>query len=258
MGEDNLNAEFLKSDPNRIIKIIASLSNPREFEFPEIQDADALEIRLDLITEPIGKKINKLREKFKGPVILTLRSSNEGGAFAGGVSEFWERIEPHLNDVDHVDVEIQFSEVSPELKKRNKSIIASSHKNVMPSKEELRELIDQLQSYGDISKIAVQPQNNGDLLTLLTITSQSSKPVIMSVTGTVYRYARPLLCLFGSLYTYCYIGSETSPGQYSLREMQLLARLLTPGFVDPWFEGRPVRSGDASQFIEQAKNLKNI
>jgi len=252
-----LNAEFLKTDPNRIIKIIASLSNPREFDFSEIQDADALEIRLDLITEPIEDKISKLRQNFVGPVILTLRSSNEGGAFAGGVSEFWERIEPHLGDVDYIDVEIQFKEISKELKNRNISIIASSHKNLMPSEEELRELIDQLQTYGDISKIAVQPQNNSDLLTLLTITSQSLKPVIMSVTGTTYRYARPLLCLFGSLYTYCYIGSETSPGQYSLREMQLLARLLTPGFVDPWFEGRPVRSGDASQFIDLAKNLKN-
>lgn len=251
-----MNAEFLKNDPNRIIKIIASLSNPREFDFSEIQDADALEIRLDLITEPIEDKIIKLRQNFEGPIVLTLRSSNEGGAFAGGVQEFWDKIEPHLNYVNYVDVEIKFKEIAQILKKQNKLIIASCHKNLMPSKEELRELIDQLQTYGDISKIAVQPQNDEDLLTLLTITSKSSEPLIMSVTGTTYRYARPLLCLFGSLYTYCYIGSETSPGQYSLREMQLLARLLTPGFVDPWFEGRPVRSGDASQFIDRAKDLK--
>lgn len=256
MGEDNLNAEFLKSDPNRIIKIIASLSNPREFDFSEIQDADALEIRLDLITEPIGDTISRLRQSFEGPIILTLRSSNEGGAFAGGVHEFWEKIEPHLDDVNYVDVELQFKEVTEDLKKRNIPIIASCHKNQMLSEEQLRELIEKLQAYGDISKIAVQPQNNADLLTLLTFSSQSSKPIIISVTGTTYRYARPLLCLFGSLYTYCYIGSETSPGQYSLREMQLLARLLTPGFVDPWFEGRPVRSGDASQYIERMKNLK--
>lgn len=248
--------ESLKADPNRKIKIIASLSSTREILSPQVTEADALEIRLDLITEPVVDALKKLRDSFHGPVILTVRSSKEGGAFAGGTNVLWSKIEPCLDYGDLIDLEIQFKELAQVARQHNKTIIASSHQNLMPGDGELQDLIRELHSYGDIIKIAVQPQSDDDLLRLLKITSSCQYPLITSVTGTLFRYARPLLCLFGSLYTYCYIHSETSPGQYSLREMQLLARLLSPGFVDPWFEGRPVRSGDASGFYERAEQYR--
>jgi 3-dehydroquinate dehydratase len=74
----------LKADPNRHIKIIASLSSTRELLSPLAPQADALEIRLDLITEPILEALQILRNTFEGPIILTIRSSEEGGAYAGG------------------------------------------------------------------------------------------------------------------------------------------------------------------------------
>jgi 3-dehydroquinate dehydratase I len=240
--------EALKSDSNRVIRIIASLSSPREFQSPLIHEADALEVRLDMITEPIGDALHQLRTSFTGPIILTLRSSDEGGAYAGGTEGFLDRIVPYLSEVDMVDLEIRFSNHVKAVKQKNKTVIGSCHQNNMPEKEELHELIQTLHQFGDIIKIAVQPQSDKDLLFLLQTSLTCPYPLIMSVTGTIYRYARPLLCLFGSLYTYCYIGSATSPGQYSIKEMQLLAHLLSPGFVDPWFEGRPIRSGDVSGF----------
>lgn len=248
--------EALKSDSNRIIRIIASLSSPLEFRSPLIKEADALEVRLDMITEPINDALHQLRNSFDGPIILTVRSSDEGGAYAGGTDRLWERISPYLPDIDMVDLEIRFQDHAERIKSRNKSVIASCHRNDMPGEQELQNLMDTLHGFGDIIKIAVQPQNQQDILTLLKSTSTCPYPVIMSVTGTVYRYARPLLCLFGSLYTYCYIESATSPGQYSIREMQLLSHLLTPGFVDPWFEGRPVRSGDVSGFVERSQEYR--
>lgn|GEM_PF-160849 len=247
----------LKADPNRIIKIIASLSSPREFESPLITEADALEIRLDMITEPIGERLHTLRSSFNGPVILTVRSSDEGGAYAGDALGLWEKIEPHLADIDMVDLEIRFRGLASKVKECNKTVIASCHQNRMPDDTEMNSLIEELHSFGDIIKIAVQPQSKDDMVCLLRKTAECPHPIIMSVTGTVFRYARPLLCLFGSLYTYCYINSETSPGQYSIREMQLLAHLLSPGFVDPWFEGRPVRSGDASGFIKRVQEYRD-
>lgn len=241
--------EALKKDSNRIISIIASLSSPREFSSPLIEDADALEIRLDLITEPIEEKLSNLRRSYKGPIILTLRSSEEGGAYAGQGESFWERVSPFLNEVDMIDLEIRFREFADRAKALGKTVIASSHQNNMPSKAELYALLDDLRKYGDIPKVALQPKTKMDLVTLVTVCSECNYPVIMSVTGTLFRYARPVLCLFGSIYTYCYIESATSPGQYSLKEMQLLAHLLSPGFVDTWFEGRPVRSGNLYGFL---------
>lgn len=243
--------EALKSDTNRIIRIIASLSSPREFQSPLIKEADAVEIRLDMITEPIGDALHTLRDSFDGPIVLTLRSSNEGGAYAGDTDGLWDRILPYLSLIDMVDLETRFQNHANAVKNHHKSVIASCHQNSMPSADEMQKLIQTLHGYGDIVKIAVQPQTQEDLLNLLKITADCPYPIIMSVTGTTYRYARPLLCLFGSLYTYCYIESATSPGQYNIREMQLLSHLLTPGFVDPWFEGRPARSGDVSGFIER-------
>ena len=251
-----MTAEALKADPNRLIKIIASLSSTREVLSPQVSEADALEIRLDLITEPIEVALQTLRTNFQGPIILTIRSSDEGGAYAGGTDGLWTKIEPYLGLGDLVDLEIRFKEHAPQVKKHNKTIIASCHQNRMPDDDEMQALIEELHSFGDIVKIAVQPQSKEDVIRLLKITAACPFPIIMSVTGTVYRYARPLLCLFGSLYTYCYIHSETSPGQYSLREMELLAHLLSPGFVDPWFEGRPVRSGDASDYYERAEQYR--
>lgn len=248
----------LKSDSNRIIKIIASVSSPREFESSLIGEADAVEIRLDLMTEPVGERLSKLRGSFSGPIILTLRSSDEGGAFAGGTSGFWEIVSPYLPDADMVDLEIRFQDHASKCRNLKKTVIASCHRNEMLTIGELENLMSELRSFGDIPKVAVQPQTREDLLTLLSVCSSLQYEIIMSVTGTVFRYARPLLCLFGSLYTYCYIDSPTSPGQYSLREMQLLAHLLTPGFIDPWFEGRPVRSGDASALEERAKKNRGI
>lgn len=246
------------SDSNRKIHIIASLSSPREFDSPLVKEADALEIRLDLITEPIGDRLCTLRSLFHGPIILTVRSSDEGGAYAGGPAGLWEKIAPHLDYVDMVDLEIRFKEHAGQVKDNHKKVIASCHQNRMPDDGEMLALIEDLNSFGDIVKIAVQPQSNDDMLRLLKITSHCSYPIIMSVTGTLFRYARPLLCLFGSLYTYCYVDSATSPGQYNIREMQLLAHLLSPGFVDPWFEGRPVRSGDASGFIERVEEYRKF
>ncbi|PWR73756.1 type I 3-dehydroquinate dehydratase [Methanospirillum lacunae] len=239
-----------------IIQTVVSLSSPRQFESEQIKEADAVEIRLDLITEPIEKQLDLLTNSFKKPIILTLRSSAEGGAFAGDPDGWIERITPFLSFVTMVDVEIRFKEHAPRLKEMGITTIASCHRNEMLSPENLMTLYKELRSFGDIPKIAVQPQDTADLLTLLQFTNTAPKPLIVSVTGMVCRYARPLLPLFGSLYTYCYIDSPTSPGQYSLREMRMLAHLLSPGVIDTWFQGRPVRSGDPSLFYRLAGEIR--
>jgi len=241
---------------NTIIQTAVSLSSPRQFESDQIKEADAIEIRLDLITEPIKDQMQQLAASFKGPIILTLRSSDEGGAFAGDPTLWMDRLMPFLPLVTMVDIEIRFKEHASRFKEMGITTIASCHRNEMLMPDELMALYHELRSFGDIPKIAVQPQDTDDLLTLLQFTNAAPKPLIVSVTGTVCRYARPLLPLFGSLYTYCYIDSPTSPGQYSLREMRMLAHLLSPGVIDTWFEGRPVRSGDPSPFYRLAGEIR--
>ncbi len=242
---------FPVSEPDRIIRIIASLSSPRQVVHPDLVFADAIEIRLDLITEPIGDLLADLRIRFTGPIILTVRSSDEGGAFAGDSAGYREQVTPFLPVATYIDLESKFRDLAPWVRENGAEVIASCHLNTMPSDRDLTYLTSDLRSFGDIPKIAVQPQNQEDLLRLLDFTCREQKPIIVSVTGERCRYARPLLALFGSLFTYCYVDSPTSPGQYSIREMQLLSRLLTPGTIDTWFEGRPVRSGGTGSFTRR-------
>ena len=228
----------MRSD-GTIIQAVASLSNVKQFDSYEIADADAVEIRLDLISEPCEDQLKRLARDFPSQIILTLRSREEGGLFTGDADAWMKQMEPYLPYVTVVDVEIRYKQYASELKKAGKSIIASCHRNEMLSLDELKALYAVLKSFGDIPKIAVSPQDSGDLLKLLEFTNNAPKPLIVSVTGTICRYARPLLPLFGSLYTYCYIDNPTSPGQYSLREMRTLGQLLAPGMIDTWFDRGP-------------------
>ena len=182
-------------------------------------------------------QVESLRAVFPGPVILTLRSSEEGGAFAQDADTWMDTIMPFLSYVTMVDVEIRYRKFAQSLKEMGKTIIASCHSNEMLSSDALTALYQDLRRYGDIPKIAVHPRDTDDLLTLLTFTHTSGKPLIVSVTGGSCRYARPLLPLFGSLFTYCYIDNPTAKGQYSLREMRMIFQLINPGIIDTWFDG---------------------
>lgn len=222
-----------------IIQAVASLSDPSQCDSNQINDAYAVEIRLDLMPGLAPDRIKQLSESFDGPIILTLRSKEEGGKFEGDADVWMDTMIPFLPFVAMVDVEIRFSEYADRLKELGISVIASCHTNNMLTLDQLDALYRRLRSFGDIPKIAIQPQNTGDLLTLLEFTHTATKPVIVSVTGIVCRYARPLLPLFGSLFTYCYIDNPTSPGQYSLQEMKTLGTLLSPVIMDTWFDGKP-------------------
>jgi len=225
----------------RIIQAVASLSDPSQCRSDAIRDAFAVEIRLDLMPGVDPDCIRNLADSFSGPIILTLRSVEEGGRFCGDADTWMNTLTPYLAWVSMVDVEIRYSHHASRLREMGISVIASCHTNEMLPKEKLDELYTQLRSYGDIPKIAVQPSDTGDLLTLLEFTHTAAKPVIVSVTGVLCRYARPLLPLFGSLFTYCYIDNPTSPGQYSLDEMKILGTLLSPAIMDTWFDGKPHR-----------------
>ncbi len=245
----------MNSDDNKLIHIIASLSSPRQFANPLLCYADAVEVRLDMITEPVGNLIFDLKQRMRCPIVLTLRSSDEGGAYAGKSDGYLEVLKNHIKYADYVDLEEKFSNLSSFVHENNAKVIASRHMNEMPDPAGLEKLARTLRSFGDIPKIAVQPKSRDDILTLLSFTNKESREgeVIVSVTGDVSRYARPLLALFGSLYTYCYIDSPTSPGQYSIKEMKELSLLLTPGEIDTWFEGRPVRSGNKSALLNNLR-----
>ncbi len=222
-----------------IIQAVASLSEPSQCDPGLLTDAYAVEIRLDLMPDIPPARVDRLAGSFDGPIILTLRSVEEGGRFTGDEAAFIRATTPFLPYVTMVDVETRFQGDADRIREMGITIISSCHTDRMLTRQELETLCHRLRGYGDIPKIAVRPQDTADLLTLLSFTHAAAKPIIVSVTGVVCRSARPLLPLFGSLFTYCYIGTPTSPGQYSLEEMKCLSALLSPVIMDTWFDPSP-------------------
>jgi 3-dehydroquinate dehydratase-1 len=76
-------------------------------------------------------------------------------------------------------------------------------------------------------KVVVRPESPIDVLTLCWFTQRAEKPVITSIIGSRYRYARVMLPLFGSEMAFAYAGEATAEGQFPVREMrQMLDALM--------------------------------
>lgn len=188
--------------------------------------ADVIEVRLDLTGHIPGHFASETFSGLPLPLIFTLRSAEEGGLFAGGADEWWEIIRPFLPFATYVDVESRFACHAPRLKAAGKTVIASHHTPSMPDPGTLAELESRLRSYGDIPKIVVSPASESDILSLLSFTLNAGKPVITSIMGTGFRYARLMLPLFGSYLIFCHCGQAASPGQYHLEEWKEFCTLL--------------------------------
>jgi 3-dehydroquinate dehydratase-1 len=207
------------------MKIVAALTDPTHAAKAKKQGADVIELRIDLYDGnlvTIVKKANAVGL----PLILTLRSAQEGGQFFGTPEEWMRKIEPLLEYADYVDVERQFAGHVPVIRDANKKIIASHHAGQMVPLYILFVMERELRTYGDIPKIVITPQTEADVLELLTFTQAARKPICTGVMGSQFRYARAVLPLFGSEFVYCHMGTPTAAGQYSVEEFVQLRKIL--------------------------------
>ncbi len=188
---------------------------------------DLIEVRLDLLQGDIPGAVREWYAETEIPLVLTLRSEQEGGAFSGD-SDLWiETITPLLPYASYIDIEQRFSSHARYIREQGVSIIASNHMKRMPSIEELAAIDDALREYGDIPKIVVTPSDEHDMVLFLSFTIHAEKPVISSIMGEHYRYMRPILPLFGSEWIFAHAGEATAAGQYHISDLrEIYARLL--------------------------------
>ncbi|NTU99837.1 MAG: type I 3-dehydroquinate dehydratase [Methanoregulaceae archaeon] len=159
------------------------------------------------------------------PLILTVRSRQEGGGFMGSPDDWRELVEPFLSSAMYVDLEQRFAGFAPEMKHLGKTVIASFHHEGMLSPEDLEDAVSGLRQYG-IPKIVVKPGTLSDVLAFCSFTIHSEKPVITSIMGGGFRFGRILLPLFGSSMIFCYAGLPAAEGQFTVPEArQILSAL---------------------------------
>jgi 3-dehydroquinate dehydratase-1 len=206
--------------------LVVSVPDTGSLEYARTSGADAIEVRLDLLKEQDRDQVREVLGAASTPLIVTIRTVAEGGAFAGTAEEWRERLEPWLEIADYVDVERQFAAYADEIRKCGAAIIASNHRDDMPDLPSLEALEEELRTYGDIPKIIVVPSCTEDVITLLKVTVMAAKPIATGVTGEEFRFLRAILPLFGSELVYCHAGATTSPGQYHIDEMRQLMEML--------------------------------
>jgi len=220
--------QFFRGPPPTItyMKIIAALTDPTHAARAEKQGADLIELRIDLYEGNLETIVKKAKAACTLPVILTLRSAQEGGQFFGDADAWMKTVQPLLRYADYVDIEQPFALHAAAIREAKKKIIASHHAGQMIPLYILFVLERELRAFGDIPKIIVTPKTSEDILELISFTQAAQKPIITGVMGTELRYARALLPLFGSEFVYCHTGSPTAAGQYSVEEFVKLRSLL--------------------------------
>ena len=209
-----------------LMQCVASIVDPRYIPEAEEGGANAVELRLDLFPRDLSPDQTTRIRECTLPMIVTVRSRQEGGNFRGTPDDWWALVSPWLSEAAYVDVEQDFSMLAPFVRDEGPDVIGSFHSGRMLLGGELGAVASRLRAYG-MPKVVVRPENPIDVLTLCWFTERTEKPIITSVIGSRYRYARVMLPLFGSAMAFSYSGEPTAEGQFPVREMrQMLDTLM--------------------------------
>jgi 3-dehydroquinate dehydratase-1 len=207
--------------------------------------ADLLEIRLDLIgirdLETAAEIIQKVKSETGLPVILTNRSSKEGGKWEGKEDD---RIEILTNLVslkegpDAIDIELSagreaIDRVVKAAKACGKTVIVSSHDFLKtPAFHEMKIILQEgFLAGADIVKLAVMPHSRRDVLDLLRValeTRESGDAVCAIAMGKLGKHTRAIAPFYGSVLTYAAVDGTVSaaPGQFQVDEVKKILELL--------------------------------
>lgn len=206
---------------------------------------DIVEIRIDYLKEKKDKTfLTSLLQELKAilqniPVLCTFRTKAEGGEQELTLNEYEEILDICLDSgaIDWLDVEFfrddaLFRRICQKAKAKQVTIVASSHdfSQTSPSKELFLILQQMEQAGADIAKIAVMPQNEKDVLSLLEASCFAKEhlkipfiAISMGKLGTVSR-----LCgeTFGSCLTFGTAGKASAPGQIDAKKLKEILQIL--------------------------------
>lgn len=183
----------------------------------QIRDAgaDLFEMRIDCYKasmDEIEKYLESVRSVIGLPMIGTVRENE--WTMKDRVTIF-RAVMPF---VDSIDLELGTS-ISDEVKTfaKGKTIIISEHDyQKTPSDAAMRDMVRRSVDQGaDIVKIAVMANSSDDVKRLFHFTEECGFPIVSIAMGPFGTVSRVIAPLFGSLFTYGYIGKPVAPGQLS-------------------------------------------
>jgi len=212
--------------------------------------ADAVEFRMDLASDPLDALA-----AYEGalPLIATNRPRWEGGEVADGPDRLAAlRTAAEHDAVAAIDVELATVEsgsagpaetdagpsgadLVTHARAHDTAVIVSTHDfDRTPHRDQLRELLADAASLGDVAKLAVTAEGPGDVLDLLAATWEATtagETVATMAMGEAGRHSRAVAPLYGSRIGYAPVdpADATAPGQYDLGTLAGLVERLHEG-----------------------------
>ena len=195
----------------RVVGIIDSFIPQKRLKTLQDKGVDLFEVRVDLLNKPIDKIISYIKE-IKTPLIGTIRETESN---RGNRAELFRAIAPH---VDCVDIELgtpKWREMVDAVNTGGSMIMISEHDfEKTPGINGLNDIVKRSLDQGaQIVKIAVMANNASDVTRLLRFTEDCGVPLVTIAMGDIGMVSRVIAPLFGSLFTYGYLGKSVAPGQ---------------------------------------------
>lgn len=234
------NVVFGEGRPKIIVPIVGKTEEEILEAAEDIKnlDCDLVEWRIDFFNEvKVNEKVasisKKVRDVIARPLLVTFRTKKEGGVLELEDSKYFEIYHNLINhgEVDLLDVELFMNSVDV-----NKLIEAAHEKDIKivmcnhdfdatPACEEIVQRLVSMEEKGaDICKIAVMPNENKDVLTLLDATrlasKQINKPLITMSMGSLGMISRIAGEAFGSTATFGSAKEASAPGQVPVSELR--------------------------------------
>lgn len=205
----------------RIVACLRDQTLPDRFQALRDAGVDIIEFRIDQFRAvEAGYVLGELAHAAGWPILATIRSPVEGGAWRGAEAARLALFKSVVSVAHAVDIELVSKDILPGVVAAARSlgrVVVMSHHdfNHTPSLETLHALHHSArEAGGDIFKIAAQCQSPHDLRTLARFTLEAEdKPVVVIGMGTEGAISRIFFPALGSLFTYTSLDVETGPGQ---------------------------------------------
>jgi 3-dehydroquinate dehydratase-1 len=207
--------------------VVAAVSEdaPRKARETREAGADAIEVRIDMYEGGTDAALEDLRDCDALPIIATNRMTEDDSEEVR-----IEKLVRAMKNAEAVDIDVSSPDESIErvvdaAREEDATVIASHHNfDSTPSVDSMMETLERGWEKGDVAKLAVTPEDEGDVLDLLRLTLEAREsgdgPFCAISMGALGSYTRFVAPLYGSWLTYASHGSGTAPGQLTVREVR--------------------------------------
>ncbi|MDD2397237.1 MAG: type I 3-dehydroquinate dehydratase [Tissierellia bacterium] len=235
----------LNGMPKICVPVTGVTENEILGEFNKLKNTplDLVELRADYFEfvkdqTKVTDLLEKIRKLYDKPLLFTLRTKKEGGVSYINTDYYFKLnknvIESKL--VELIDIEF-FSQAEGvdsivDLARKNMVVTILSNHDFLktPPEEEIISRVNKMMDCGDIAKIAVMPNSEEDVLTLLSAALKLKKekkgPFIAISMGPLGIISRISCELIGSCMTYASHKDKSAPGQIDVKLIKEIIKIM--------------------------------